>query len=745
MFHSWQLTPLALPQALAAVLSFVSMGLVWQRRRESAAAQDMGLMLLCAGWWALCGTLEFSAGTLEAKILLSQLSYFGILGAPWALFRFALSYTDSDTEIPRWVEPLLGTVAGIVLIGVFTNALHGWIWVRVEPIHRYGAFFAWYEHGPLFWLNILYCYGLMLSSCMLLLRHAIFAEGLYRFQSLITILGVICPWAFSIAYLFRLGPTPELDNTPVGFAFGSVLMSWNVLRWRLLDVSPVAAHTLFANMTDPVLVSDAKDRLVNANAVAMDRFALHQSNLGKPLREVFSAHLTLRAFFTAQATPSATLEAGDVWWNVETTELKDREKYLRGRLYVFRDTTALKLVELDLRRAKTELEIAREAAVAAGEAKSRFLASISHEIRTPLNAVAGYAQILNQRTDLPPSVHGSLDAINEASDHLLHLIEGILDLSKIEAGKVEVQPIDFDLEDLLRSVRVMFEQRCREKELTFQVSSEDSVSRWVKGDEGKVRQVLVNLIGNAIKFTDRGFVRLSVKAEGDGRYRFEVADTGSGLARGAVERVFNPFEQTHEGRSKGGTGLGLPISYRLTEMMGGHLEVESTLGIGSVFSFTLALPRSSGSALSHARAKNVRLADGCTVRALIVDDMKVNRDLLALMLRGMNCTVSEAESGEGALTSYRQKGADIVFLDINMAGEKEGLHVARILAAEMENRPRLVCYSAAAFQHEWEEFLHAGFDDFLPKPIRVERVRQCVERVPGVRFAEVLPLEKVSG
>jgi len=744
MFHSWQLTPLALPQALAAVLSFVSMGLVWQKRRESAAARDMGLMLLCAGWWALCGTLEFSAGTLEAKILLSQLSYFGILGAPWALFRFALSYTDSDTVIPRWVEPLLGVVAGIVLGGVFTNSMHGWIWQRVDPIHRYGYFFAWYEHGPLFWLNILYCYGLMLSSCMLLLRHAIFAEGLYRFQSLITILAVICPWASSIAYLFRLGPLPELDNTPVGFALGSILMSWNVLRWRLLDVSPVAAHTLFARMADPVLVSDAKDRLVNANAVAMERFGLDQSSLGKPLREVFRGRPELRAFFAIRALPSATLEADGIWWNVETTELMDRAEYLRGRLFVFRDTTALKLVELDLRRAKAELEVARETAVAAGEAKSRFLASISHEIRTPLNAVAGYAQLLEQRSDLPLSVRGSLEAINEASDHLLHLIEGILDLSKIEAGKVEVQPIDFDLEALLRSVRVMFAQRCLEKRLTLEVEMDKLSSPWVKGDEGKLRQVLVNLVGNAVKFTENGVIKLTAIREGDDLYRFEVCDTGSGLAEGALETIFNPFEQTHEGRAKGGTGLGLPISYRLVEMMGGTLKVTSTLGSGSQFSFSLVLPRTTGSILSSARAKSVRLADGCRVRALIVDDMKVNRDLLAYMLRGMNCTVSEAESGEGALISYRQKGADIVFLDINMQGEKEGLQVARSLAAEIEDRPRLVCYSAAAFQHEWEEFHHAGFDDFLPKPIRVERVRQCLERVPGVRFAEVLPLEQVS-
>jgi signal transduction histidine kinase/ActR/RegA family two-component response regulator len=744
MFLSWQLTPLALPQALAAVVSFVSFGLVWRRRHESAAARDMGIMLLCAGWWALCGTLEFGATSLEAKILLSQLSYFGILGAPWALFRFALSYTDSDTAIPRWVEPLLGAVAGVVLLGVFTNGWHGWIWLQVDLIHRYGYIFAWYEHGPLFWLNILYCYGLMLSSCMLLLRYAIFSEGLYRFQSLLTIVAVICPWAMSIAYLFRLGPTPELDNTPVGFALGSILMSWNVLRWRLLDVSPVAAHTLFANMTDPVLVSDAKGRLVNANTVARNRFSLEQSAMGAPLQKVFRQQAELARFFTLQTTPSMTLKLGDVWWNVEITELTDRGSFLRGRLYVFRDTTEYKLVELDLRRAKRELEAAREEAVAAGEAKSRFLASISHEIRTPLNAVAGYAQLLNQRTDLPSSVHGSLAAINEASDHLLHLIEGILDLSKIEAGKMDVQPTDFDLEALLKSVRVIFEQRCQEKGLTCEVVSDSATPRWVKGDEGKVRQVLVNLVGNAVKFTDTGGVIVSVKAEEGDQYRFEIRDTGSGLATDSLTRIFHPFEQAQETRINGGTGLGLPISHRLVEMMGGHLAVESALGSGSTFSFTLPLTRTVGSVAFSGQAAAVRLADDCEVRALVVDDVKVNRDLLRHMLRGMKCTVTEAESGEGALTAYHQKGADIVFLDINMEGERAGLQVARVLAAVPENRPRLVCYSAAAFQHEWEEFLQAGFDDFLPKPIRVERVRQCIERVPGVRFAEVLPQASVS-
>jgi len=743
MLHTWQLTPLALPQALAAVLSFVSMGLVWRRRAESTAAWDMSLMLLCAGWWSLCGTLEFSTTTVEAKILFTQLSYIGILGAPWSLFRFAMSYTDSHAVVPRWVEPLLGLVAATVLIAVFTNSLHGLIWTDVRPIERYGYSFAWYDRGPLFWLNIFYCYGLMLSSCMLLLRHAIFAEGLYRFQSLITILAVICPWATSIAYLLRIGPVPDLDNTPVGFALGSVLMSWNVLQWKLLDVSPVAAHTLFANMADPVLVADTKGRLVNANAVAMDRFGLSQTTLGRPLVEVFEHQSALLHFFTHDSDSSTTIATGDIWWNVETTRLTDHSHNLRGRLFVFRDTTELKHIELDLRQAKAELEVTREAAVAAGEAKSRFLAAISHEIRTPLNAVAGYAQLLNMRSDLPPSVHGSLQAINEASDHLLHLIEGILDLSKIEAGKTEVQSEDFDLHELLRSVGVIFAQHCREKNLTLEIETVDVRPRWVRGDEGKLRQVLVNLVGNAVKFTEAGTIELCVDEPEPDTYFFQVSDTGSGLGLGVQEKIFQLFEQTSEGRSKGGTGLGLPISHRLVELMGGQLCVSSALHAGSTFSFSLRLAKASRRE-QPAKGQPVRLAEGCVVRALIVDDLKVNRDLLAHMLRNMRCTITEADSAESALASYRETKADIVFLDINMDGEKAGVHVARRLSRETEPRPRLVCYSAAAFQHEWDEFRQAGFDDFLPKPIRLDQVRRCLANVPGARF-EGLPSEPIAG
>ncbi len=744
MFHSWQLTPLALPQALAAVLSFVSMGLVWRRRTESVAAWDMGLMLLCAGWWALCGTLEFSSTTVEAKILFSQFAYIGILGAPWALFRFAMSYTESHAVVPRWVEPLLGLVAAAVLVAVFTNGMHGLIWADIRPVERYGYAFAWYERGPFFWLNILYCYGLMLSSCMLLLRHAIFAEGLYRFQSLITILAVICPWGTSIAYLLRIGPVPELDNTPVGFAFGSVLMSWNVLQWKLLDVSPVAAHTLFANMSDPVLVADTKDRLVNANAVALHRFHLSQSSLGRPLVDVFRQQPELQYFFAHEPGSRTSLATGDIWWNVETTKLMDRGDKLRGRLFVFRDTTELKHIELDLRQAKAELEVTREAAVAAGEAKSRFLAAISHEIRTPLNAVAGYAQLLNMRSDLPPSVQGSLEAINGASDHLLHLIEGILDLSKIEAGKTEVRLIDFDLHELIRSVRVIFAQRCEEKKLTLEVDAVDAEPRWVRGDEGKLRQVLVNLVGNSVKFTEAGTIELCVDEPEPNTYFFQVSDTGSGLSQGAQQKIFQLFEQTSEGRSKGGTGLGLPISHRLVELMGGKLVVSSTVGHGSTFSFSLQLVKAERKDQPSGKTRPVRLAEGCHIRALIVDDLKMNRDLLAHMLRNMNCTISEADSAESALIAYRETRADIVFLDINMEGEKAGVHVAQHLSRETENRPRLVCYSAAAFQHEWDEFRQAGFDDFLPKPIRLDQVRRCLANVPGARFEGLLP-ELVAG
>jgi signal transduction histidine kinase len=387
-------------------------------------------------------------------------------------------------------------------------------------------------------------------------------------------------------------------------------------------------------------------------------------------------------------------------------------------------------------RRTDELRTAKAAAEAANIAKSAFLANMSHEIRTPLNAITGMAHLI-RRSGITREQADKLDKLEAAGSHLLEIINTILDISKIEAGKFTLEEIDVRVESLFANIMSMLQTRADEKQLQL-IAAPATLPCRVLGDPTRLQQCLLNFATNALKFTERGFVRLAMQTLADEPetvlLRFEVSDSGIGIAPETLRRLFNAFEQADNSttRKYGGTGLGLAITRRLAQMMGGDAGAESTEGEGSTFWFTVRLRKAADLPVANRRddsdAENRlrQLHGGRSV--LVVEDEPINREIITLILEEAGLEVTVAEDGQAALEQMARSRFDLVLMDMQMP-RMDGLEATRrIRKLPVGSALPIIAMTANAFVEDKASCFAAGMDDFVAKPVRPEALYPVILR-----------------
>ncbi|WP_461256618.1 histidine kinase N-terminal 7TM domain-containing protein [Treponema sp. R80B11-R83G3] len=735
-------TSLVFSSVIVYILCFLWFGDT--RNRRSVSFFCLGIFVI---FWTLLNAISIiSAENFFPVIYTLRICFVCII--PFSVLWFILNFAHIRTYKYRFALPVICIFPALDILFMITNPLHHLMF----PDYAFPV----PTRGPFFWIHTVVDFSVVLLSFIVLIRY-VFKRARDEPLVIVTVFGMSLPYILNILYTTEIQRFIPYDITPLGFFITFMLFAITSYKSQLLNIKAITMNNIYALIKDAILVFDEQNRIMDTNPAALMTFPSFSFDTGQSTLEKFLAYLREQ---NAECTPNdffeqlkkeniersgeikLFLKGGQIITFMVTLKTIMVRKKPKGYILIMSDVSVYHSMISEINIQNTRLAELRKEAEAASMAKGAFLANMSHEIRTPLNAVIGMALIAQKNAESQKTL-SAIKEIETASVHLLGLLNNVLDMSKIESGKFELIHESFSLKAAMDEVVKLITLRCAEKNIRLETNFENFNNYRVMGDKLRLNQILLNLLGNAVKFTPKDsvvFFSLNALDENEEyvKIQFIISDNGIGMSEEQMGKLFKSFSQADSAifNQYGGTGLGLSISQNLTEMMGGRISVKSKLGEGSTFEFTLCFPIVEE---KQDKAIGEITPDLSGKRILIVEDVEINRFILTELLSDTNVEIDEATDGAAAVALFNGKPHnyyDLIFMDIQMPimDGYEATRQIRAIEAEIiknekikgcnvpHKQTRIVAMTANAYKEDIEKALASGMDGHLSKPIDINAV-----------------------
>jgi signal transduction histidine kinase/ActR/RegA family two-component response regulator len=734
-----EITILAISLIFCGIMIYF-LGFLWfgdTRNRQSTSFFQLGVVVVL--WTLLNAIAIISDESFFPFIYTIRISLVCIV--PFCVLWFVLNF--AHIKISRFIRPLIWIFPVLDVLAMITNPLHHFMFLD----YAYPA----PARGLGFWIHTAVGFMVIIFAFIILPRY-IYKHARHEPLTIIAGFGVFFPYILNVLYTAGIRFIPY-DITPLGFFVTFMLFTVSSYRSQLFNIKALTLSSIYTLLKDIILVLNESSVIVDASPAAKNSFPDFFFSYGQSSLKDFFSYLKKNDAECIPKNMLDPLEGGLLERSGELRLVKDGRlvtfmvtikaiivRYRpRGCILIMSDVSIYRSMISEINEQNSRLEELQKAAEAASMAKSAFLANMSHEIRTPLNAVMGMALIARKSAENLKTL-SAVTEIETASRHLLGVLNNVLDMSKIESGKFELVHEAFFLKHAMNEVKELITLRCTEENISLETNIDDLKNISILGDKLRLNQILINLLGNAVKFTSENgniVFAISVLEENEEtvKVHFKVSDNGIGMSEEQTTRLFQSFSQADSSifNRFGGTGLGLSISQNLAQMMGGEITVSSKPDEGSSFQFTVDFSKTEKAEDS---ASGELMPDFSGKRLLLVEDVEINRYILMELLADTHIEIDEAVNGEEAVSAFDSKPVNyysLIFMDIQMPvldGYEATRRIRNLDHLDAKTVP-IIAMTANAYKEDIEKALAAGMNGHLSKPININAILQVLTEKIG--------------